>query len=103
MIHPDPGLSWFRMASFTGGGNTMRYEDFKEVFTKEITFLMEGSGVQISSQQIQKVNETLDALSFRRQGDNIGTLLYLKDIYEQHEQGVGIVELAEQARQFIGV
>ena len=81
----------------------MRYEDFKEVFTKEITFLMEGSGVQISSQQIQKVNETLDALSFRRQGDNIGTLLYLKDIYEQHEQGVGIVELAEQARQFIGV
>ena len=80
----------------------MRYEDFKEAFTAEMTFLMDGSGVTITPEQIPKVNQNLDALSFRREGDHIGTLLYLNDIYEQHEQGAGIAELAEQARGIVG-
>ena len=80
----------------------MRYEDFKEAFTAEMTFLMDGSGVTITPEQIPKVNQNLDALSFRREGDHIGTLLYLNDIYEQHERGAGIAELAEQARGIVG-
>lgn len=80
----------------------MRYEDFKKAFTAEMTFLMEGSGVTITPEQVPKVNQNLDALSFRREGDHIGTLLYLKDAYEQHQNGTGIYELAEQARDLMG-
>ena len=80
----------------------MRYEDFKEAFTAEMTFLMDGSGVTITPEQISKVNQNLDALSFRREGDHIGTLLYLNDFYEEHEHGAGIAELAEQAREIVG-
>ena len=80
----------------------MQYEDFKEAFTAEMNYLLEGSGVRISSQQVSKVNETLDALSFQREGDNVGTLLYLNEIYEQHEKGAGISELAAEARDFMG-
>lgn len=80
----------------------MRYEDFKEAFTAEMTFLMEGSNVTITPEQVSKVNQNLDALSFRREGDHIGTLLYLNDAYEQHQNGAGIYELAEQARDLMG-
>lgn len=75
----------------------MRYEEFKEAFTNEMIVRMVGSGIEVTPEEVTKVNQTLDALSFRPEGNNIGTLLYLEDLYAQHENGKSIVDLAEEA------
>lgn len=77
----------------------MRYEEFKESFTNEMIVRMYGSGIDVFPEEVTKVNQTLDALSFRPEGNNIGTLLYLEDLYEQHENGRSVVDLVENARQ----
>ena len=80
----------------------MRYEEFKEVFTAEITDRMHRNGIEVTAQEVPKVNQTLDALCFRRQDDNIGALLYLNEAYERHEDGRNMADLVEDVRDYIG-
>ena len=75
----------------------MRYEDFKEYFTNEMIARMVGTGISVDLQQVTKVNQTLEALSFRTAGGNTSALLYLNDVYEQHENGRSVANLAEEA------
>ena len=79
----------------------MRYEEFKEAFTNEIISKMVGSGIDVTPEEVTKVNRTMDALSFRPEGNNIGALLYLEDLYWQHENGRSFVDLAEEASQIM--
>lgn len=79
----------------------MRYEEFKEAFTNEMIVRMYGSGIEVTPEEVTKVNQTMDALSFRPAGNNIGTLLYLNDVYEKHQKGRNIMDLAEEARQIM--
>ncbi len=76
----------------------MKYEDFKEYFTNEMIARMVGTGISVDLQQVTKVNQTLEALSFRFAGENTSALLYLNDVYEQHEKnGESVANLAEDA------
>ena len=80
----------------------MRYEEFKEAFTAEITDRMGRNGIVVTAQEVPKVNQTLDALCFRRQGGDIGALFYLSEAYEQHENGMTMTDIVEAVRAFMG-
>ncbi|MBR5047741.1 MAG: hypothetical protein IKX76_05850 [Eubacterium sp.] len=80
----------------------MRYEEFKEAFTKEMMDALSRSGIDVTPQEVPKVNQTLDALCFRRQDENAAVLFYVKDAYEQYENGQSMEGLVADVRQFIG-
>lgn len=80
----------------------MRYEEFKEVFTAEIMDRMNRNGIEVTTQEVPKVNQTLDALCFRRQNENIGALFYLNEAYDRHENGRSMADLVEDVRDFVG-
>ncbi|MBQ6392986.1 MAG: hypothetical protein IJH60_05705 [Eubacterium sp.] len=79
----------------------MQYEDFRETFTNEMIVSMQDSGIDVIPEEVTKVNQTLDALSFHPDGKGMGVLLYLSDFYEQHENGRSMGDLVEDARQIM--
>ncbi len=79
----------------------MRYEDFKDRFTHGIEQLLEGTGIEVLPQEMTKVNQRLDALSFRPEGKSMGAVLYLKDFYEKYEDGADLYSLTREAEEVI--
>ena len=79
----------------------MNYEDFKKAFAAEMIHRMGGPGMDIHEYPVHKVNQTLDALAFRRVGSNITPQIYLNHLYTDYRQGKDIGALAEEAEHFI--
>ena len=79
----------------------MRYEEFKDRFTHGIKQLLEGTGIEVLPQEMTKVNQRLDALSFRPEGKPMGAVLYLKDFYGKYEGGADLYSLTREAEEII--
>ena len=79
----------------------MQYEDFKERFTHGIKQLLEGSGIEVIPQEITKVNQRLDAISFHPEGKPVGVVMYLKDFYEKYEDGADLYSLTREAEDIV--
>lgn len=79
----------------------MQYEEFKDRFTYGIKQLLEGTGIEVLPQEMTKVNQRLDALSFRPEGKPMGAVLYLKDFYGKYEEGADLYSLTREAEEII--
>ncbi len=79
----------------------MQYEDFKERFTHGIKQLLESSGIEVIPQEITKVNQRLDAISFHPEGKPVGVVMYLKDFYEKYEDGADLYSLTREAEDIV--
>ena len=75
----------------------MNYEDFKQAFLAEMFLKAGGPGVEIYEHQVDKPNETWDAISVRPAGSSIASQIYYKDYYEEYKEGTPIPLLADSA------
>ena len=75
----------------------MNYEDFKQAFLAEMFLKAGGPGVEIYEHQVDKPNETWDAISVRPAGSSIASQIYYKDYYEEYKEGTPIPLLVDNA------
>ena len=78
----------------------MDYKQFKENFMKDVKDELSERGignVNISSQEVQKVNESYDAMTITPEGSNIGVNLNLANIYQSDNNGMEYSDIITKA------
>ena len=78
----------------------MEYEQFKENFLKDVKDELSERGignVNISSQEVQKVNESYDAMTITPEGSNIGVNLNLANFYQSDNDGMEYCDIITKA------
>ena len=78
----------------------MNYKQFKENFMKDVKDELserEIGNVNISSQEVQKVNESYDAMTITPEGSNIGVNLNLANFYQSDNDGVEYSDIITKA------
>src|SRR5574344_1395765 len=78
----------------------MDYEQFKEKFIKDLKDELSERGIEnvnISSQEVQKVNESYDAMTITPEGSNIGVNLNLENFYQSNTDGMEYSDIITEA------
>ena len=72
----------------------MNYEEFKSELQEEIqaNFLQ---NIDFMSHVVNRTNETLDALTLRFEGQDVGCTIYPEQMYKDYQNGVSISQIAD--------
>lgn len=74
----------------------MNYEEFKQAFKAEMMDWFGGSDMEIREHQVNKVNQTMDALAFIPSGSGIAPQIYMNALFDEYEQGKDLMAIVNE-------
>ena len=78
----------------------MNYQNFKERFVEDVRQTLYEKGnmdVEVTVNQIDKLNESYEAMTILTEGNNIGINFHLEDYFEAYEDGMDYQDVVEKA------
>jgi len=81
----------------------MDFEQFKEAFIEEVKEKLHESGMDatVSVNQVNKLNESYEALTVTPEGSNVGVNLNMDNFFEAYERGTELDSIADKAVEVI--
>jgi|GEM_PF-662770 len=104
ILHPDRDKETINNTTKEGekamDTGFLSYENFKKEFSKGLEMAM-GSEYEVTSQTVNKVNVTQDALSVKRHDSNVAPTIYIGSAYEKYQDGHSLGETISEAADVI--